>query len=473
MRRKLILLSFLLSLISAGGFFQSCGSDEPDGGEVVNPSEPGKDDNDDDKVGPPEGKEVFIPQELRTMNLKDSNSKWYWGRTKSTDDVILFWAKGFGNDLSKAPALQGENMTVNADRLLKKVQEFYDYYYKELKFVTPGKSNADKYRMMVMLDYSLEGTAYGGTYDNKIGALWVTPNRVQDESMNAVAHELGHSFQLQIIADGEGDAWGGCGFYEMTSQWMLWRVNPQWTTEERYHLTYPGTDQCFAAQTHKAFLHIENIYRSPYVIECWADIHGLPFIAELYRNGKVGEDPVETYKRLAKLEQEAFNDEMWHNYARLTTWDFDRVRGYTKGLSDLWQTSLTDAGDGWKRVAKNNCPQNYGFNAIPMTVPQAGETLTVQFRGETGVSGYKNINPEFAGWRYGFVATDADGKAVYGDMHSEKDGKATFTCPEGKKIAKLWLVVMGAPTTHVKHNEQAPNDAEWPYSYKFIKNSNL
>jgi len=44
-----------------------------------------------------------------------------------------------------------------------------------------------------------------------------------------------HSFQAQISCDGEGEAWGGCGFFEMTSQWMLWQVNPEWNTDEKYH----------------------------------------------------------------------------------------------------------------------------------------------------------------------------------------------------------------------------------------------
>lgn len=89
---------------------------------------------------------------------------------------------------------------------------------------------------MVMVNYSLEGTAYGGTYDDFIGALWVTPNRIQDQKLNCLAHELGHSFQLQIMADKTGEAWGGSGFFEMTSQWMLWRVNPDWLTDEKFHL---------------------------------------------------------------------------------------------------------------------------------------------------------------------------------------------------------------------------------------------
>ena len=44
--------------------------------------------------------------------------------------------------------------------------------------------------MMVMVMYSLDGTAYGGTYDNFIGALWVAPNRIQDQKMNCMRDDL-------------------------------------------------------------------------------------------------------------------------------------------------------------------------------------------------------------------------------------------------------------------------------------------
>ena len=94
--------------------------------------------------------------------------------------------------------------------------------------------------------------------------------------MNCMAHELGHSFQLQIPADSVGDAWGGSGFFEMTSQWMLWQVNPDWLTDENYHF------EAFKQLTHKAYLHLDNIYHSPFVIQWWSDLHGRKSIAELY-----------------------------------------------------------------------------------------------------------------------------------------------------------------------------------------------
>lgn len=408
-------------------------------------------------------KSIYIPADLRKLDLNDPDSKWSFHRMVSTPDIVLFWDKGFGPDISKAPDLDGNNMKVDLANLLAKLGRFYDFFYYDLGFAKPG-SKADRYKMMVMLDYSLEGTAYGGDYDGQIGALWIAPNRVQDSNLNCIAHELGHSFQLQITCDGEGEAWGGSGFYEMASQWMLWQVNPEWQKDERFHL------EAFADLTHKAFLHIDNIYHSPYVLELWGEKHGRPFIAELFRQGKVGEDPAMTYMRLTGLSQEQFNDEMWHNYARLVNWDIDRVRDYTRGYTDIWHTDLVDADGGWKRVAPGNAPENYGFNVIPVDVPAPGKTVTVDFRGEAGRKGYYTLNRNKAGWRYGLVAIDSKGGAIYGDMEKARNGKVSFMTPAEGGIEKLWLVVMGAPTEHWRNvdGHDNPGDAQWPYSIKIV-----
>ena len=244
----------------------------------------------------PTGKAIYIPKDLQQMDLQNPDSKWSYHRMAHSENFAVFWEKGFGNDLSSPPPLEGHSMKVDLPNLLHKLETFYVYFRDTLKFVKPG-SKSEKYRMMVMLNYSLEGTAYGGDYDQQIGALWIAPNRIQDKKLNCIAHELGHSFQAQISCDGEGEAWGGSGFFEMASQWMLWQVNPDWITDEKYHW------EAFMTLTHKAYLHLKNIYHSPYVLEYWGTKHGLPFIAELFRQGKRGEDPVMTYKRLTGLDQ--------------------------------------------------------------------------------------------------------------------------------------------------------------------------
>lgn len=397
-------------------------------------------------------------------------NKWDKSRMIATDNVVLFWAPGFGDNIAEAPDLvaknhKGEtvnhNMKVDLPNLLSKLENYYGFFKDTLQFTKPG-SKADEYKMMVMLDYSLEGTAYGGDYDSQIGALWLAPNRIQDKNLNCIAHELGHSFQSQISCDGEGEAWGGNGFFEMTSQWMLWQVNPEWQKDERFHL------DAFAELTHKAFLHIENIYHSPYVIELWGEKHGRPFIAELYRQGKRGEDPAMTYMRVNNLTQKEFNDEMFSNYTRLVNWDIERVKDYTRDYTDIWHTDLIDSGNGWKRVSPKNAPENYGFNVIPLDVPAPGKKLTVDFKGETNLPGYITMNPEKAGWRYGVVAIDSNGEAHYGDMQSKSNGKLIYQSPKDGGIEKLWLVVMGAPTEHWQNVDgpSNPGDAQWPYSIR-------
>lgn len=314
--------------------------------------------------------------------------------------------------------------------------------------------------MMVMLNYSLEGTAYGGDYDGEIGALWIAPNRVQDKKLNCIAHELGHSFQAQISCDGEGEAWGGCGFFEMTSQWMLWQVNPEWITDEKYHW------DAFMKLTHKAYLHLENIYHSPYVLEYWGMKRGLPFIAELYRQGKQGEDPVITYKRMTGLDQKQFCDEMFDAYRHFINWDFSRVWKETRPYANKYTTSLTTLSDGWYGIAPDNCPENYGFNAIPLALPEQGKKVKVEFCGEAGKEGYNAIHTDKADWRYGFVAITEDGKSIYGDVSDNSGKSIIFTAPKVNNLTHLWLVVMGAPTEHWMNPNPEEKDAQWPYRIK-------
>lgn len=407
-------------------------------------------------------KAIYIPGDLQGMDLADPASKWSYDRMVSTENVVLFWAPGFGGNITTAPDLDGNNMKVDLANLLARLESFYSTFYRDLAFVKPG-TKADRYKMMVMLDYSLEGTAYGGDYDGEIGALWIAPNRVQDSTLNCIAHELGHSFQSQIVCDGEGVAWGGCGFFEMASQWMLWQVNPDWPTDENYHLN------AYRDATHKAFLHLDNIYRSPYVLEIWGEKYGLPYIAELFRQGREGEDPAMTHIRLQEMSQDAFCDEMFEIQRRFVNWDIDRVRENMRPYANRWHTAMTDLGGSRYRVAPENAPENYGFNAIELTVPEPGKRVKVDFRGERGIKGYYNPNPEESGWRYGIVAVDEDGNSTYSPVGKTAKGTISFTAPAGRPLSRLWLVVMGAPVKHRRNIDgpDNPGDPQHPYIVRF------
>ena len=391
-------------------------------------------------------KQVFLPDSIRCYDLNDNNSRWSWQRSAQTDNVIVFWEKGFGDDLSNPPMLDGKPMNVDLDNLLQRIETFYAYFRDSLRFTLPG-SKAERYKMMVMLNYSLEGTAYGGTYDNFIGALWVAPNRVQDRKLNCIAHELGHSFQLQIPADSISAAWGGSGFYEMTSQWMLWHVNPDWLTDENYHF------EAYSKAIHKAYLDGENIYRSPYVLQYWANKRGNPCIADLYRNGKRGEDPVITYQRLYGLTQQQFNDEMIDACQHIVNLDLGHAWDETRRYACTFDTPMKSLGKGVYAPSDEVIPEDYGFNAIRLQPVKSGRKVVA------------NVTSD-ATLRYGFVAVTADGMAHYGEPVS--NGKAVMKMPRGQEISALYLVVMGAPQEHKMltwHNRE--KNRQYPYEVTF------
>ncbi|MBP5338166.1 MAG: hypothetical protein J6Z14_02525 [Prevotella sp.] len=385
-------------------------------------------------------KRVYIPEDLRGMNLESDTSKWCWRRSAETRDLIFMWERGFGNDLQNPPQLEGRAMAFNLSVLMERVQSFYTFFRDTLGFANKPVSKADRYKMMVMVMYSLEGTAYGGTYDNYIGALWVAPNRIQDKTMNCMAHELGHSFQSQIMADSVGQCWGGTGFFEMASQWMLWQVNPWWLRDENYHF------EAFKTLTHKAFLSLDNIYHSPYVLQWWSDLHGRKCIADLFRQGRIGEDPVVTYKRVYGLSQEDFCQEMLRGYQHLVNLDFNHARTETRPYACTWQTPLDTLRGGWFRP--KNTLEDYGFHIIPLP---GGKTSGVKVKG-------KDL-------RWALVGVTPDGQAVYGKPQQSRLPAVS------SGYAHRFVVVMAAPATHEMlprpHRSEPPKQRLYPYDIKF------
>ena len=388
-------------------------------------------------------KKLYIPKDLQGMNLKADTSKWSLNRSIETDDLIFMWERGFGNDVSNPPQLKGHDMSFNLLNLRDRIQTFYHFFRDTLGFVTPNyQSKADHYKMMVMVNYSLDGTAYGGTYDNFIGALWVAPNRIQETKMNCMAHELGHSFQAQIMADSIGQCWGGTGFFEMASQWMLWQVNPDWITDENYHF------EAFKTLTHKAFLHMDNIYHSPYVLQWWSDLHGRQFIAELFRQGVIGEDPVMTYKRMNGLSQSAFCDEIFRGYQHLVNFDFTHAYKETRQYAATFNTELETCSNGWLRP--KSLPEGYGFNAIKLDdrVNLNSPTFHLHLRGNQ--------------LRYGFVGITTNGESIYSDVN------ATSFTSNGQPLKHLYLIIMGAPEHHadVMTHGNTPEYKQYPYEFQ-------
>lgn len=409
-------------------------------------------------------KELLIPAKVYRIpennNYHSDTSEYNFTRSLQGDNIAIFWHREFGQDPTKNPV---ENKRFDPKEALKECERFYDYYVNDLKLVQKGKSLTDQYKMILYVINGPGGTAFGGGTDNKIGMLWTPAARMSKAPYGALAHELGHSFQYMIRADNGRGPRGAIS--EMSAQYMLWQVYPEWMTFENYHLVD------FMKKTHFAFLHPTNMYHSPYVFEYWSNKHGITFFGDFCRATQDGEDPVATYKRMNKLSQESFNDEMFDASRRFITWDMKRIERVAKPYANQHKTNLNAVGNGWFRIATANCPQNYGYNGIRLQVPPAGTKLTLQFKGLAGAEGFNRVKTDKAGWRYGFLASQKNGKRVYGKVYSDASGSAEMKVP--KNTEHLWLVVMGAPTEHwpvasgrQRGDSSSKTEEQWPYQIK-------
>lgn len=67
-------------------------------------------------------KEIYVPKDLQGMDLNDPESEYCYERTALTENFVIFWEKGFGNDLSAAPELEGQDMTIDLENLKEKLE---------------------------------------------------------------------------------------------------------------------------------------------------------------------------------------------------------------------------------------------------------------------------------------------------------------------------------------------------------------
>lgn len=409
-------------------------------------------------------KERYIPAKVWRVpegnDYNDANSDYSYSRMIESDNIAMFWHKEYGND----PTINTDaTKTFDPKIAIIACERFYNFYVDELKLVEKGNSISDKYKLLIYIFGGDENTAFGGG-EEEVGILWTPAKRMHKPPYGALAHEIGHSFQYMSRADSKTGPGGPV--MEMSAQYMLWQVYPEWMTFENYHLID------FLKGTHYAFLHPENMYHSPYVLEYWSEKHGKEFWGNLCRATQKGEDVVMTYKRMNSLTQDQFNDEMFYASRKFITWDLKRVDDVAKPYRNMHKAKLKKNEEGWFQIDSINCPQNYGYNGIKLNVPKAGTKVKVNFKGIVGANGYSAVKTDKAGWRYGFIASLKNGSRVYGDINKEDNETITFKTP--KNTEYLWLVVMGAPTEHwsfperrrEKKSVEPEPDAQWPYQIK-------
>ncbi|MDR1864733.1 MAG: DUF4859 domain-containing protein [Bacteroidales bacterium] len=460
----------MLLLISA------CGDDD-----FVPKTEPTKPDIDDTTTLPADtvlnpsdvdASRIYKPKEFAGMDWYRSSSRWYYGRSRQSEHFIVFWDKPYGN-IDPNSVQTPESMRVDIDDLLAKAEMFFDLNVKDLKFAElgAGKSNLDKYKMMIFIYYQEEWLATGSGYDDVIGALWVNPGTCHPVG-STIGHEIGHSFQYQVHCDLKGGAgfmygFGGNGgntFWEQTAQWQAYQSYPA----EAFASSH------FGVYTDNYFRHLcseDYRYASYFIHYYWTGKHGIDFIGKLWREAQQPEDPMQAYMRITGISVEQFNDQIYEQAAHLVTWDMDALRNTGQNRIGAQSCKMVSLGNAKYRPDTSFCVEPTGYNVIPLNVPTPGTVVSALFAATPNAADYR-VNNSMLGFRYGFVALKNDNSRMYGDVYKSLSGNATFSVPEG--CTHLWFVVGGASPTYVPHawDDDRSNDVQLPYTVEFT-NTNL
>ncbi|MBQ0047743.1 MAG: DUF4859 domain-containing protein [Prevotellaceae bacterium] len=419
---------------------------------------------------------------------------------RSSQHFDVYYGVGYGTTppekLAKSNALY-----VDVDDLLEKAEMFFELNVNKLKFADLSVSKLNDYKMIICILHDTGWTATGSGYDNKIGALWVTPSTCHPVGQT-IGHEIGHAFQYQVFCDlggytgFRGAVGNGSTFWEQTAQWQSVQAYPELMMDQSIGVWKNSHNYAFTHEWHR--------YQSYWLHYYWAQKHGIDAVGKVWRGGTVqGEDPCQVYMRVFNVSVEDFFKEIYDYASHMATYDLDAVRKYGEPYIGSYRYSCIDMGDGKLQVAFSSCPQSTGFNVIPLEVPAAGTEIKCEFTAlsllnlelapndpaeylndksefvKSGKTTYskKTTNYRNRGFRHGYVALLNDGTRVYSsedcvygteNPRENETDVTSFVVPENTK--KLYFIVSPAPKTYNKHlwDEKVDDgDEQWPYQIKF------
>ena len=436
----------------------------------------------------------------------DSNLQWSMSRSKESDNCIIFWQKGFGSDPSKAPSLNGTSMTFDVDDVLRVAEECYDLNVGTLGFTSSNMLN--KYKILILMNYTTTWTCYGGGYDYECSALWLNPATVKPAG-HSLAHEVGHSFHYMCYAEAArynhtSSTTIGTGFHlPLGNGQAIWEQTAQWQANQAYpSLMFSQSYPLFGSNANYAFSHEWMRYQSYwflyYLCQHYDDI---TTVAQVWKQPMTGAvDFCQALMKLKGLTAEAFY-RLYFDYAlHCATFDFEAAAPYRDDYIGRFDYRAIQLDENKYQVAYASAPQSTGFNVVELAVPQAGTTVTTRFTAlkpgsdlcesdpaeynngnagtwlSAGVTKYNSGNkPAARGFRVGYVFLKNDGTREYHNddiVHCKGTGEVTedivAEVPVGTK--RMFLVVAPSLATYIQHkwDEDISNDDQWPYQFELV-----
>jgi len=457
-------------------------------------------------------KTVYIPDSWQYNSTTEeyteggnSDLQWSFNRSKESENCIIFWQKGFGSNPANAPALDGTSMTFDADAVLSVAEECYDLNVSKLGFACGNMLN--KYKIIILMNYTTTWTCYGGGYDYECSALWLNPATVKPAGY-ALAHEVGHSFHYMCYAEAAdynhtSSSTIGTGFHlPLGNGQTIWEQTAQWQANQAYpSQMFSQSYPLFGNNANYAFSHEWMRYQSfwfhYYLCQRYDDI---TTVAQVWKQPMTG--AVDFNKALMALKGLSTEElyALYFDYAlHCATYDFDAAAPYRDSYIGRFDYHAVQLDENKYQVAYASAPQSTGFNVIELSVPAAGTTVTTKFTalapgsalheadpGEynngvanslvsAGVRKYNLKNASTRGFRVGYVFLKNDNtREYYNDntIHCKGTGEVTeeiaAEVPAGTK--RMFLVVSPALSSYIQHrwDENITNDDQWPYQFELV-----
>ncbi|MGP3955835.1 DUF6055 domain-containing protein [Nonomuraea sp. 3N208] len=401
-------------------------------------------------------KTVYIPSRWQSTG----EVPWVPERTKESANFILLWGDRSGTDPRNAPT----QYRFDPDNILSQLESLYTFYVNTMKF-TPETGLLAQHKIIVIITRTwsnapLDAWATGGSTDGRVGVINIAPGAAQPGSWG-LAHELAHVFQNYTFLgrSGYGFTHPSAGtFWEASAEFMAMQVYPK---------TAAGDLTRFIRTENLAYSSSRHHYGAWMLAQYIKDRDGLAMFNRMWNEARNTEHPLETYRRIAGIDQAELNRRLGEYAQRNVTWDYSNRADFMPFINSLYPfvtayngvaVEAVNASAGHFRISDAIAPSDYGYNKIRLVPSSDGALIRMRFRGHVNSTAQ-------SGWSYGFVAV-RNGVPRYGPVHSSSNGEVTFQTQPGER--DVYLVVLGAPGTVHKYAflDGYPKNYRYPYQFR-------
>src|SRR5690349_10149840 len=379
-------------------------------------------------------KTVWIPARWQSTG----EVPWAQNRTRESADFILLWGEKSGTD----PKTAAGDYRFDPDDILSQLETLYGYYVSTMRF-TPETGLLAQHKIIVIVTRTwnrteLDAWATGGSTDDRVGVINIAPGAAQPGSWG-LAHELAHVFQNYTFLGRSG-----VGFTH-PSAGTFWEASAEFMAMQVYPKTAAGDLTRFLRTENLAYSSSRHHYGAWMLLQYIKDRDGLTMVNRIWNEARNTEHPLETYRRLAGIDQAELNRRLGEYAQHNVTWDYSNRADVLPFINRLYPfitayngvaVEPVDQAAGHYRIPDAIAPSDYGYNKIRLVPATDGGLIQLRLKGHA-----ENTAAQ-PGWTYGFVAV-RDGVPRYGPLTSSADGQIAFRTQPGER--EVHLVVTGTP----------------------------